>query len=586
MGTRQKALNLPNNLDWKIVEIAMSSVSLYSVSSLTLRSESGHHSMLRWPHQRVLVLSGCLIFLATAVCRGQGQSKAADPAPVVQWNLIFIGPDQAVPILVTVSADDGPQARRQKLAAMLLQRFDSDKDGKLSAAEAALLPKGAKAAGPGLGDEWKTLDRSPADDSLSVEELAVFVNEQLGPAFQLTTRPPRLAQSVELVPRLDGDHDQAISTQELLGGMSLLRQADLDDDEAVSIAELQPNPRRAILNRQQTPQANFTPAFPVNTPEEVSIAVQQILKVFGSDTQGESVAVTHILTAAGMPETFDTNQDGRLNAEELTQWVQAKQPVVRITAALAQKRPSTVQIEEGNAMTPAGAKASTSLGGAAVEVNATNNRAEQTDSTKLYRVRFLTADQNKNGYLEETEFPTLQLPVQFKDVDANGDGMLMRDELTTFVEFDAIALQARIELMVGEEGKTLFEILDANTDRRLTMREIREGFSRLASVDRNHDERVAQSELESRYRFTFSFGRNMEFSPTGNTQMMPTTPRLRSQSTGPIWYRRMDRNLDGDISWREFLGSREQFIKLDQNADELIDLNEANAATEPTAGKN
>ena len=542
--------------------------------------------MLDWLARHVLVRSGCFIILAAAACVGQDKLKPGDATAAIQWDLVFIGPEQAVPISVAVIADEGPLARRQKLAAMLLQRFDSDKDGKLSATEAALLPRGAKASGTGLGDQWKALDRLPVDDSLSVEELTIFVNEALGPPFQLSTRPPRLAQSVELVPRLDGDHDQAISSQELLGGLSLLRQADLDDDEAVSIAELQPNPRRAIPNTQSSPRTNLTPVFPINTPEELTTAVQQILRAFGSDDQGQSVAVACIQTANNKSEAFDSNQDGRLNADELTLWAQAKQPVVRISATLAQRRPSTVQIEEGATKNPAGAKASTQLGGATVDVNATNNRAEQTDSTKLYRVRFLSADQNKNGYLDETEFSTLQLPASFKDVDANGDGMLMREELTTFVEFDAIALQARIELMVGEEGKTLFEILDANTDRRLTMRELREGFSRLASVDRNHDERIAQSELESRYRLTFSFGRNMEFSPTGNATTMPTTPRLRSQNAGPIWYRRMDRNLDGDISWREFLGSREQFIQLDQNADELIDLNEANAATTPTAGKN
>ena len=542
--------------------------------------------MLHLPDQRVLAIWGCFLMLTTTACMGQDRSKPAESSAKVQWNLVFIGPDQAVPISVTVSTDDGPLARRKKLAAMLLLRFDSDKDGKLSAAEAARLPMRAKASGTGLGDKWKALDRLPVDDSLSVEELTEFVNEQLGPVFQMSTRPPRLAQSVELVPRLDADHDQLISSQELVGGMAQLKQADLDDDEAVSIAELQPNPRRAMSNNQQTLGSYPTPVFPVNTPDEVSIAVQRILEALGGDGQGTTVAVARIQSASGQPEMFDTNHDGRLNSEELTLWVQAKQPVVQITAALAQRRPSTVQIEAGTTKTPAGAKASINLGGAAVEVNATNNRAEQTDSTKLYRVRFLTADENKNGYLEETEFPTLQLSVSYQDVDANGDGMLMREELTTFVEFDAIALQAHIELMVGEEGKTLFELLDANSDRRLTMREIREGFSRLAGVDRNHDERVAQSELESRYRFTFSFGRNMEFSPTGNAQTMPTTPRLRSQNTGPIWYRRMDRSLDGDISWREFLGSREQFIKLDQNADELIDLNEANAASEPSAGKN
>ena len=91
---------------------------------------------------------------------------------------------------------------------------------------------------------------------------------------------------------------------------------------------------------------------------------------------------------------------------------------------------------------------------------------------------------------------------------------------------------------------------------------------------------------ESRFRLTFSFGRNQIFTPNANPQNMPVTPRLRSQSTGPVWYRRMDRNLDGDITWREFLGSREQFDRLDRNADQMIDLSEASETTEPQAGKN
>ena len=37
----------------------------------------------------------------------------------------------------------------------------------------------------------------------------------------------------------------------------------------------------------------------------------------------------------------------------------------------------------------------------------------------------------------------------------------------------------------------------------------------------------------------------------------------------------MDRNRDGDLSPREFLGSRAQFEKLDKDADGLIDADEA-----------
>ena len=536
--------------------------------------------MFRWTLRYTLSLAGCLSVLVTVAGLGQERTTTSkNAATSVQWNLLFIGPEQAAAISVTVTADEGPLVKRRKLAGMLLQRFDSDKDGKLSATEAARLPSGAKASGPALGDPWKSLDQSPTDDSLSLDELTSYVNEQLGPAFQMSTKPPRLAQSVELAERMDLDHDGAISSVELLSGISLLRQSDLDDDEAVSVGELQPMPRRAGLVRPLTAEAIQAPIIPVDSEEEVRVAVERVLKTFGREGPGQTVALTRIQTPDGKPETYDVDGDGRLNAAELTTWVEAKKPVVTILATLGQGRPSTVQVEQGSD-SQLGPMASITVGGAAVDVTAMNNRAEQTDSAKLYRLRFLTSDRDKNGYIDEMEYPSLQLQFPFPDVDANGDGMLFREELTPLVDFDAIAVQARIEMLVGDEGKTLFELLDGNTDRRLTTREIREGFTRLASVDRNHDERVAQSELESRFKLTFSFGRNQMFTPNANPQNTPVTPRLRSQNTGPIWYRRMDRNLDGDITWREFLGSREQFTKLDQNGDLMIDLNEASTMTE------
>jgi hypothetical protein len=45
--------------------------------------------------------------------------------------------------------------------------------------------------------------------------------------------------------------------------------------------------------------------------------------------------------------------------------------------------------------------------------------------------------------------------------------------------------------------------------------------------------------------------------------------------SGPIWFQRMDRNGDGDLSWDEFLGPREVFHQIDSDHDGLIDQREA-----------
>ena len=47
---------------------------------------------------------------------------------------------------------------------------------------------------------------------------------------------------------------------------------------------------------------------------------------------------------------------------------------------------------------------------------------------------------------------------------------------------------------------------------------------------------------------------------------------------GPLWFQRMDRNQDGDLTWKEFLGPRRVFEELDTDHDGLIDAKEAEKA--------
>jgi Ca2+-binding EF-hand superfamily protein len=49
-------------------------------------------------------------------------------------------------------------------------------------------------------------------------------------------------------------------------------------------------------------------------------------------------------------------------------------------------------------------------------------------------------------------------------------------------------------------------------------------------------------------------------------------------SEGPIWFQKMDRNHDGEVSLREFLGPISVFRRLDTNGDGRLDLHEAQSA--------
>ena len=52
-------------------------------------------------------------------------------------------------------------------------------------------------------------------------------------------------------------------------------------------------------------------------------------------------------------------------------------------------------------------------------------------------------------------------------------------------------------------------------------------------------------------------------------------PPAAVTTRGPIWFRKMDRNGDGDVSLREFLGTREDFRAIDGDGDGMISLDEA-----------
>ena len=60
-----------------------------------------------------------------------------------------------------------------------------------------------------------------------------------------------------------------------------------------------------------------------------------------------------------------------------------------------------------------------------------------------------------------------------------------------------------------------------------------------------------------------------------------TVPQIVAQPRtpiGPVWFQRMDRNMDGDLTWKEFLGPRHVFEALDADGDGLIDPQEAERA--------
>jgi Ca2+-binding EF-hand superfamily protein len=98
-----------------------------------------------------------------------------------------------------------------------------------------------------------------------------------------------------------------------------------------------------------------------------------------------------------------------------------------------------------------------------------------------------------------------------------------------------------------------------------------------SKFDKNGDGVIERSELPRQFRLSVSHGpSNGQF---GYAQVVNfrgmASQGYNTVSKGPAWFQKMDRNKDGDVSRREFLGSLEEFKLIDEDGDGLISVDEA-----------
>jgi Ca2+-binding EF-hand superfamily protein len=199
---------------------------------------------------------------------------------------------------------------------------------------------------------------------------------------------------------------------------------------------------------------------------------------------------------------------------------------------------------------------------------------------------FKAADKDNNGYLDEKEAQGRpEFKRIFKQIDRDGDGRITEKDLLAY--FDAMtelrqrATKACVTLVLRDQSRGLFDLLDSDRDGRLSVREMKQAPKLLAKLDRQGKGYLEVKDIPPCYQLTLrrgaaesGFNQEEFFIERYFGGSSEETPAGR----GPAWFRKMDRNRDGDVSRKEFLFSEELFRKLDTDGDGLINLEEAEKA--------
>jgi Ca2+-binding EF-hand superfamily protein len=537
----------------------------------------------------------CAVLASPAVAQRQTPSLAqADHA-----TMIIMAPLGPVVADLRISVAKIPY--RTWVSRFVASQMDVDKNTQLDSKELSLLTENVRRLGniPGPEEILAATVREPGATEVPTKQFVEWLQTRLPKSFDLIAQPQAADDAVRLTSLLDANLDASISDAELLNSLRALRFRDLDNDETFSVSELMPYRDPRSQNAPVSPDVVNLPFYHVTDEASGKLAAERIVGRYGS----EGTVAIPILRQQKLPES-----DRRLNVDELAGLLQQPEFHLTIDVKLSDRAgTSDIDVAISSSATSFCRTTDDKFGQTAIVADGlplrivargggANNRAV---TRGFLGQTFVMIDGDRNQYLDETEFAGIVGAMQqsgangdFATVDQNSDKMVTRDELFSFVERDLMAAASRIEVTVKQDGKTLFSLLDANQDRRLSAREIRNGTAVLQKYDRNADGSFAETELGTEYVLTLGLGRSELRRNSGMMTMQTMAmnsgdavlPGLEGLN-GPEWFRRMDRNQDGDVSVREFLGTSTQFAALDTDQDGLMSASEAEVAEKAEAAE-
>lgn len=512
-------------------------------------------------------------------------------------DLAVLGETRPILLRLRVMVGDRPfRSAWDESVRALHARLDRDADGKLTTAEAAAdAPAGRPRVEP---------DVAPKDGIVSVDELAESLRADLGPLRVRGEGVPG-RRTDALFDHLDRDKDGQLAKAELAAIAGSLRRLDGDDDELIAAVEVAPPEIQTVATMGRPARAPAAPTvIELVAGESPLRVVRMLLRKYdtgssrGPGRPDSKLSPEEFAIGAAAFAGADANGDGLLVEGELRRYLAEAPCDAILDVALATEpdgRPSARVRDEGGGAPKGIAVRQVAEGVVEVDVGPIRLDIRVDDGSgaadaarRALQASFEAADANEDGYIEESELAQANgqpspLTALFKSFDRDGDGKVYPRELDEYVARQAAEARGRLTLTASNEGRAIFGMVDLDRDRRLGAREVLDTFARVSACDRDGDGRIAPDEIPHHIRLTLARGElDGPIVPAAVGAVVVTgmslTPTPARPAAGPPWFRRMDRNRDGDVSRREFLGPRESFERLDRDGDGLLSPVEAEAA--------
>ena len=532
------------------------------------------------------------------------------PAAMAARHLIFLAENRPVFLRLRVTSQGRPfEASWIDSVRTLHASLDRNGDGTLTTKEAdpkivaalVRLATGA-AALPNLGE----LDVHPKDGKVSIDELAEALRPILGP-FRLQVGRQAIGRTDALFDQLDRDKDGELTRPELAAIAGSLRPLDLDDDEMISAYEIEPFNSPAFAAHGG---GIVRAPSPLHRPSAGRRARRRVSRRFGRPGSCSRNMTRERATYRDRPDNKLSPAEFAIDPDAFAErryerrrcarhGRAAKAPRAGADRPHARRHPLGRGFRPGDGLgwKPAGPcpREPRSGGSPTATSSSPSGRCGSTSTSKTETPRprrpaaSCSSDSRpptrtrtatwKARNRPRSIAPQSPLAGLSEVIDRDGDGKVYLKELIEFVDRQQEAARLRLVVTTADQGRAIFGILDLDRDRRLGAREVMRTVDRVMSWDGDGDGRVSPDEIP--YHFQVTIARSGLAGLTGEGDgrsgaSVDGSHRSRAgTAAGPDWFQKMDRNHDGDVSRREFLGPRDQFDRLDRDNDGLIDADEA-----------